>query len=176
MRFSKTALSTFFQNVNINQTNFNMHKPAIYIILMIICIFTTSMLTTSLISSYYNKKEVEKQIVEMEHFLEDWNKKNNQLNESSMRPVDANIIDKVQTDILFRLQVFNLNLTSVKELKQQENNGRVYVIELSGPYENVMKFIHSIQNTDALVGLKHLIISAKDGGIQIKLTYKIYTK
>lgn len=93
-----------------------------------------------------------------------------------MRPVEVNMVDRVQTDIIFRLQVFNVNLISVKELKQQEQNGRVYAIEFSGTYENVMKFIHSIQGTDALIGIKHLVLSAKDGGIHAKLTYKMYTR
>lgn len=154
----------------------SIHKPAIYIALMIICIFTTSMLTTSLVSSYSAKRETEKRISEMENFLNDWQQKNTQLNQSTMRPVEDIMVDRVQTDIIFRLQSFSVNLSSVKELKQQEKNGRVYSMEFSGSYENVMKFIHSIQDTDALIGIKHIVLSAKDGGIQAKLTYKIYTK
>lgn len=174
----RELLSGLLSNVNLPRSNIQpgMHKPVIYIGLMIICIFTTSMLTTSLVSSYYGKLETEKKIAEMQSFLADWNKKNDQLNESGMRPVEANMVDKVQTDIIFRVHVFNINLSSIKELKQQETNGRVYSMEFSGAYDNVMKFIHSLQDTDALVGLKHVVISAQDGGIKAKLTYKIYTK
>lgn len=53
----------------------NRHKPILYIVVMLICIFTTSMLTTSLVSSYSAKRETEKQIMEMQNFLEDWKQK-----------------------------------------------------------------------------------------------------
>lgn len=171
-------LSGMFSSINFPPNNIRpgMYKPVVYIVLLTICIFTTSMLTTSLVSAYYGKLETEKQIAEMQSFLEDWHKKNDQLNESTMRPVEASMVDKVQTDIIFRLQVFNINLVSIKELKQQEANGRVYSMEFVGAYDNAMRFIHSMQDTDALVGLKHMVISAQDGGIKVKLTYKIYTK
>ena len=176
----REVLSKLLSNINLPKSNIpsqlDMHKSVIYIGVLIICIFTTSMLTTSLVSSYYKKLETEKQITEMQSFLDEWKQKNNQLNESTMRPVVDGIVDKVQTDVIFRSQVFNINLESIKELKQKEKNGRVYSIEFTGAYDNAMKFIQSLQDTDALVGLKHIIITAKNGGIKVKLTYKVYTK
>lgn len=154
----------------------NRYKPAIYIATVIVCIFVTSVLTTTLSTAYYNKLETEKKITEMQSFLDDWHRKNNELNNYTMRPVEPVQVDKVQTDIIFRLQAYGLNLITMKELKQQEKNGRIYTVEFSGPYESVMKCLQSFQESGALVGIKHLLITAKDGNIHTKVTYKIYTK
>lgn len=151
-------------------------KLGLYVTLLSIFVFVTSMLTTKAISSYYEKRETERQIETMQSFLSEWHEKNNKLNSEAMRPVKADQVDLVQTDIIFRLQALGVNINTIKELKQQENDGRVFSVEFSGQYEPVMKSVRSLQESDALVGLKHIVLQGKDGSISSKLTYKIYTK
>ncbi len=153
-------------------------KMAIYCAGLMLCIFINSVLITTLISSYYEKVETEQQITAMQTFLDEWHRKNNDLNDAPMRPVAPDKADQVQTDIIFRLQAFKVNIQSIKELKQgsQETNGKVYAMEFSGPYENTMKCIKSLQDSGALVGFKHFQLASRDGAINAKLTYKIYTK
>lgn len=151
-------------------------RLGIYVALLSIFIFVTSMLTTRVISSYYEKRETERQIETMQSFLSEWHEKNNKLNGEDMRPVKADQVDMVQTDVIFRLQALGVNINTIKELKQQETDGRVFSVEFSGQYEPVMKSVKSLQESDALVGLKHLVLQGRDGSISAKLTYKIYTK
>ena len=154
----------------------NKLRLGIYVALLSIFIFVTSMLTTRVISSYYEKRETERQIETMQSFLSEWHEKNNRLNSEDMRPVTADQVDLVQTDIIFRLQALGVNINTIKELKQQETNGRVFSVEFSSQYEPVMKSVKSLQESEALVGLKHIVLQGKDGSISAKLTYKIYTK
>lgn len=151
-------------------------RLGIYVALLSIVIFITSMLTTRVISSYYEKRETERQIETMQSFISEWHEKNNKLNSEDMRPVKADQVDMVQTDVIFRLQALGVNINTIKELKQQETDGRVFSVEFSGQYEPVMKSVKSLQESDALVGLKHIVLQSKDGSISAKLTYKIYTK
>lgn len=154
-------------------------KIVVYVTVLSVAVFITSMLTTNVISSYYQKQETEEKIVAMQSFLKNWHEKNNMLNAQAMRAVLPEQVDKVQTDIIFRLQAFKVNINSIKEIKQQEQQdkgGRVYSVDFSGPYEAVMRSIKGLQESDALIGFKHLVLTAKDGAISVKLTYKIYTK
>ena len=94
-----------------------------------------------------------------------------------MRPVDPKQLDQVQTDIIFSIQAYNLNLVSMKdEQKNKEQNGRVYTAEFSGTYENTMRCLQNFHAKDALIGIKSLKMSEKNGALNTKLTYKIYTK
>lgn len=154
-------------------------KIIVYAVALSAAVFITSMLTTNVISSYYQKRETEEQIATMESFLQEWHEKNNELNGQNMRAVMPEQVDKVQTDIIFRLQAFKVNINSIKEIKQQEQqekSGRVYSVDFSGPYEAVMRSIKVLQESDALIGFRHLVLTARDGAVSARLTYKIYTK
>lgn len=144
---------------------------------IIVIVFITSMLTTSLLRSYNQKIETEKKIAEMEQFLDDWHKTNDELNSSSMRPIKKEQADMVQTNIIFKLQALQLNLVSLKEAQQtKETNGRSYILEFDGAYEQTMQFINELQSSDALIGISHLSLTAQKGMIKAKVNYKIYTK
>lgn len=146
--------------------------------ILLVLVFVVSTLTSHLVISYREKAEKEQQISVMQSFIADWQSKNDQLNNSSMRPVDAKKLDLVQTDIIFNLQANKVNLLSIKDDKQQdkEKNGKVYTAEFTGSYADVMRSLQSFHAKDALIGIKYVKLGMKNGLVDTQLTYKIYTK
>ena len=161
----------------LSDTMMGKQRLIIHIALLLILTFVLSLLSSHLILSYHEKAEKEQQIATMQSFLKTWQAKTAELNDSSMRPVDPKQLDQVQTDIIFSIQAYNLNLVSMKdEQKNKEQNGRVYTAEFSGTYENTMRCLQNFHAKDALIGIKSLKMSEKNGALNTKLTYKIYTK
>lgn len=147
-------------------------------VILLALVFVVSSLTSYLVLSYREKSEKEQQIAVMQSFIADWQSKNDQLNNSPMRPVDAKKLDLVQTDIIFNLQANKVNLRSIKDDKQQdkEKNGKVYTAEFTGSYADVMRSLQSFHPKDALIGIRYVKLGMKDGLVDALLTYKIYIK
>lgn len=144
---------------------------------LLFLVFIFSTLTTNLMTSYHDKMETEEKIATMQAFIEEWTEKNEKLNRSSMRPVEAKQLDMVQTDVIFKLQAFNLNIISLKEKSETKTeNGKLYVVEFEGPYDKTIQFLKDFKVRDALIGIQHLSMEPKNGLIKSKVTYKIYTK
>lgn len=161
----------------LSDTMMGKQRLIIHITLLLILTFVLSFLSSHLIISYHEKVEKEQQVATMQSFLKTWQEKNAELNDSSMRPVDPKQLDKVQTDIIFSIQASNLNLVSMKdEQKSKEQNGHIYTAEFSGTYENTMRCLQHFHAKDALISIKSLKMSEKNGALNTKLTYKIYTK
>lgn len=148
-----------------------------YGVLLLLLTFILSFLSSHLIRSYHEKTEKEQQIATMQSFLKNWEIKNEELQDSPMRPVKAAQLDQVQTDIIFNIQAYSLNLVSMKdEQKNKEQDGHVYTAEFTGTYENTMRCLHNFHVKDALIGMKYLNMTEKNGAVSTKITYKIYTK
>lgn len=160
----------------LSDTMMGKQRLIVHVACLLILTFVLSLLSSHLILSYHEKAEKEQQIATMQSFLKNWQEKNAELNASSMRPVDPKQLDQVQTDIIFSIQTYNLNLISMKDEKNKEQNGRVYTAEFSGTYENTMRCLQNFHAKDALIGIKSLKMSEKSGALNTKLTYKIYTK
>lgn len=160
----------------LSDTMMGKQRLIVHVAYLLILTFVLSLLSSHLILSYHEKAEKEQQIATMQSFLKNWQEKNAELNASSMRPVDPKQLDQVQTDIIFSIQTYNLNLISMKDEKNKEQNGRVYTAEFSGTYENTMRCLQNFHAKDALIGIKSLKMSEKSGALNTKLTYKIYTK
>ena len=160
----------------LSDTMMGKQRLIVHVVCLLILTFVLSLLSSHLILSYHEKAEKEQQIATMQSFLKNWQEKNAELNSSSMRPVDPKQLDQVQTDIIFSIQTYNLNLISMKDEKNKEQNGRVYTAEFSGTYENTMRCSQNFPAKDALIGIKSLKMSEKSGALNTKLTYKIYTK
>lgn len=160
----------------LSDTMMGKQRLIVHVACLLILTFVLSLLSSHLILSYHEKAEKEQQIATMQSFLKNWQEKNAELNASSMRPVDPKQLDQVQTDIIFSIQTYNLNLISMKDEKSKEQNGRVYTAEFSGTYENTMRCLQNFHAKDALIGIKSLKMGEKSGALNTKLTYKIYTK
>ena len=145
--------------------------------ILVVLIFIVSMLTSHLFISYREKADKEQQIATMQSFLNEWKAKNEQLNKNTMRPVEAKILDTVQTDIIFGLQANKVNIISIKDEKgDKATNGRSYTADFSGQYPDVMRSLQHFQSKDALIGLRHVKLEMKNGLVNGQVTYKIYTR
>lgn len=180
MKKMKERLLAFFNNPDRpvkSDSILGKKRLILYIVILLILTFAISLLSSHLIISYHEKAEKEQQIAMMQSVLKDWQEKNDELNASSMRPIDPKQLDQVQTDIIFGIQAYNLNLVSMKdEQKSKEQNGHIYTAEFSGTYENTMRCLQNFRARDALIGIESLKLSEKGGLLVTKLTYKIYTK
>lgn len=153
------------------------HKKLILQMAALLVLFIAVIsLTSHLTLSYQEQAEKEHQIATMQNYLKDWQSKNDELNAATMRPVEANQVDQVQTDIMLRVQSTNCNLLSMKDSPKTEQNGKVTTIEFSGSYENTMRCLQSFHAKDALIGIKSMKMEQKNGALDTTLTYKIYTK
>lgn len=169
-------LHTSVRMPDLSDTIMEKQRLIVHIAFLLILTFILSLLSSHLILSYHEKAEKEQQIATMQLFLKSWQEKNAELNASSMRPVDSKQVDQVQTDIIFGMQSYGLNLISMKEEKSKDQNGRIYTAEISGTYENTMRCLQNFHAKDALIGIKSLKMSEKNGALNTKLTYKIYTR
>lgn len=160
--------------------NFNImeHKAlGIYFISLAISIFIMSYITSSLIISYNDNVNAKTEIAKMEGFLKDYTNKFDTVNNSQLRPILNSQLDAVQSELLFKLQTYQLNLVSMQEQKRsQEKNGHIYAMEFEGPYVNTIQFLSTFNIRNTLIGIKQLSIEQQNNLIKTKLTYKIYTK
>lgn len=154
------------------------HKRlVIQIVVLTVLIFLVSMLTSHLFISYKEKTDKQQQIAIMQSFINEWKDKNEQLNKNTMRPVEAKVLDTVQTDIIFGLQANKVNITSIKDEKGDKSaNGRSYTADFNGQYPDVMRSLQHFQSKDALVSLRHVKMEMKNGLVSSQVTYKIYTR
>ena len=109
----------------LSDTMMGKQRLIVHVACLLILTFVLSLLSSHLILSYHEKAEKEQQIATMQSFLKNWQEKNAELNASSMRPVDPKQLDQVQTDIIFSIQAYNLNLVSMKD-EQKSKERRSY--------------------------------------------------
>ena len=106
----------------LSDTMMGKQRLIVHVACLLILTFVLSLLSSHLILSYHEKAEKEQQIATMQSFLKNWQEKNAELNASSMRPVDPKQLDQVQTDIIFSIQAYNLNLVSMKDEQEEQRN------------------------------------------------------
>ena len=144
---------------------------------LIVLIFITSFTTSHLIIAANEQKQTEEQIATMTSYLDQWKQKSERINGATMRPVKAEQIDDVQMAVLLNVQSHQLNLASMKETGDKtEKDGKSYEMEFMGEYPQVIDCLEHFSAKDALIGIKSLSMAMKDGKIDVRLTYKIYTK
>ena len=146
-------------------------------LITLLLVFVAIMLTTKLSMAWSDKQTTEQQIRNIRHFLIEYDEKAAKLEHSSFRPVPADQIDSVQASLLSNVQNHNLNLKSLKEITQQnqEKNGRVFQIDFEGDFDHTVLFLNNFGVNHALIAIKSIHLIPQHNSLNTKLDYKIYT-
>lgn len=144
---------------------------------LLVLIFVTLFATSHLLIATNERQTKEQQIVTMTNYLNQWKEKSARINSATMRPVDASQLDSVQTAVLFNIQSNQLSLSTLREeTGKNTQNGKSYEMEFEGAYPQVIQCLEHFQAKDALISIESLSMSQRQGKIQTKMTYKVYTK
>ncbi len=132
-----------------------------------------------LLMAYDHADEIHKQIITMNLYVDEYNKKAVELNNAPYRPVSPEQIDNVQSNILLTLQSNQLELLGFKNIKSTEKNptGQVFEIDFIGAWPSVVHVIQNFHVRDALISVKDIkFVSEKGGKVKTSIQYKIYAK
>lgn len=131
-----------------------------------------------LVLAYQYSTDTKAQIESMESYLGDWKAKTDQLNHAQMRPVQANQVDNVQTDLMMHLQVYSLNLTKFAALNKdnKKEKDKTFEMDFEGPYPAVMSFLENFHSKDALISIRSLEMEPSKDIIKASISYKVYVK
>lgn len=129
--------------------------------------------------AYTHANEIEQEKAKMEHLVLECQNKSKILNEAVARPVASNEVDKIQTNLIFDLKAQQLELISLQsgQVKDKEKNHFItYTMEFVGPFANAMSYIQRMNSTRNLIAITFVELTAKQENLQVKMTYRIYTK
>jgi len=127
--------------------------------------------------AYQTATEIRQQIIDMNTFLDEYNQKVIQVNQAVYRPVKAEQVDNVQSNILLALQQYKLDLIGFKNVQTEKTEvGKVYELTFQGSWESTVHFIENFHVRDALISIKDMKMSEEKGIVKTVLQYKIYTK
>ena len=145
----------------------------IFTVLLVGVIFESSLLAVA----YSEKQQTEQEIQQMQSYLTIYREKSEKVRQSPFRAVLASKLDAVQSELLFHMQSYRLNLISLRDQQNKnEQNGHVYEIEFDGPYQDTMQFLSNFRIKNTMVGFEHLKLDQSRGVIHTKLRYKIYVR
>lgn len=129
--------------------------------------------------AYQEADEIKTKLVEMQVYIDDWNKQESIVNEAKFRPINASQVEDVQSKILLLLSAQDVNLTNFRDVvnNKKNNTERVYEIVFLGNWESTINILEQFHVDNALIAIQKLKLeSEKDNLIKTSLTYKIYTK
>lgn len=147
----------------------------ITVVLFIITIFVGS----KAVLSYQKAEIVKAETAEMKATIINWQNKVDYISKETFRPVGAEQVDNVNSDILIAINVHNLTLEDFKANKasgKAEESYQVFQIKVGGQYADVVKFLLEFHAKDALVSIMNFSMSSSQGIIHADITYRIYTK
>lgn len=144
------------------------------LLMFVVCVAFESSL---LVVAYSEKQQAEQEIQQMQSWLSTYREKSEKVRKSPFRAVPANKLDATQSEILFHLQSYRLNLISLRDQQNKnEQHGHVYEIEFDGPYQDTMQFLSNFRIKNTMIGFEYLKIDQNHGVIHTKLRYKIYVR
>ena len=111
----------------------------------------------------------------MQARIDNFNREAAIVNQEPYRPVQKEQAGYVLQDIMALVQSHELQILNLKMVSTDET-GIVYQLDLSGSWVDTAGFLENFQANDALLGFRYLSFDLVDGGVQMVIQYKIYTK
>ena len=135
----------------------------------------------NLANSYSESLSVQEQATEMKTFVTNFNQKVNELNKEDLRAITDDELDEVQSNLIFSVQVNNLELITLRNLSLQDDmekeHGKSFEMTLVGSWKDSVNFIKGFGSKDALIAMRNVRFAPEsDGRIRTTLEYKIYIK
>ena len=172
-----SKLFTALSSSSVRQSNKTVLVIAATFLLFISMIFFFS----RAVIAYNNAQSVLSQNRQMKDTINKWKEQVNFIKQQDYRPVKADQINNVTSDILVLVQVHNLNLADFKASaitgsKDKKDPFQTFNMKVSGKYEDVVKFLMNFKAKDALVSLMSVDMTSSKDIVTASLSYRIYIK
>lgn len=154
---------------------------AILTVITILLGFGVISMAGKVITDYRHAQSIQAQMTDMRNELKDWEMKSGFINQQQYRPVPADKVDAVQSDLMLAMQSFHLNLTDYKIVVDGSKDKKAptfkaFEVGFAGSYADTVNFLMNFHARDALLSIMQLDMSTQKGLINTKLVYRIYIK
>lgn len=146
------------------------------LVILVIVLFTFS---TNLIYAYQQAEQNQQEINNIESFLQKFSEQKKFLENIEERPVKAEELDDIQTELFKQIRRYKLNLVkfnargaTTKEKKQT----REYEMTVQGDYIAVMEFLDDFHARNALINIRYLDLHQQQGKIMAEIVYSVYVQ
>ena len=135
----------------------------------------------TLANSYREALAVKAQETDMRTFVTNYNQKLAELNKEPFRAINDEELDEVQSNLLFAVQVNNLELNTLRNLSIQtdmeKEHGKSFEMTLTGAWSDTVNFLKGFGTKDALIAIRNVRLTPEsDGRIKTTIEYKICIK
>lgn len=126
----------------------------------------------------YNEAEVIKaEIAKKEADIKGWNEELAFLSKQKYRPISVKDIDVAQSALIMQVKGLNLNMLGLKAVNGNIKSGKTYELQMTGDYDNTIKFLKDFSIKDILVNIINIKMEATQGGkLKTTVKYVIYIK
>lgn len=128
--------------------------------------------------SYRAAQDIRQQTQDMQNTIKEWQQQSEIINHEKYRPVKANQVDTVNSDILFKMQGNKLSITDYKAVagNTKDTTSRTFELTFEGEYADAVRFLSDFHSRDALINLVSMKITPQNGKVRGTIRYRIYTK
>lgn len=149
-------------------------RSALFLLLLI----SVFCVTAALFLSLGKLSALHRQADEIRETMTEWQEQAEFINGKAYRPVLAEQIDAVSSDIFLAANVHHLELISYQSLhrSQEETAFQTFSLSVKGSYTDSLAFLEDFRSKDALITIMSTKMYPVEGNIQIDLRYRVYIK
>lgn len=135
---------------------------------------------------YKSSHDIKSEKETMIKTIDKYNIQAKEINKEPYRPVDSDLINNVESNIMMMLEMHNLNLENFNpeqkgRIKDTKSNGEIYDLTFTGTWQNTIDVLTNWHSKDALIGIKYLEVEPMENVdvpqmVKTTLQYKIYKK
>ncbi len=151
----------------------------IYSCIVILLVIILVGFSGNLVSAYQKAEANKEQIATIESFLAKFSEQKKFLDSIEERPVTADELDEIQTELFKQIKRYKLNLVrfnSKDSSGKNSNNFREFSMAVSGDYVSVMEFLNDFHAKNALMTIKYLFLHQSQGKFNADIVYTVYVQ
>ena len=149
-------------------------RSALFLLLLIsgLCVTAALFLSLGKLSALHRQAD------EIRETMTEWQEKAKFINGKAYRPVLAEQIDAVSSDIFHAVEAHHLELIAYQSLhhRQEETEFQTFSLSVKGSYANSIAFLEDFRAKDALITIMSTTMYPLEENIQTDLRYRVYIK
>lgn len=149
-------------------------RSALFLLLLIsgLCVTAALFLSLGKLSALHRQAD------EIRETMTEWQEKAKFINGKVYRPVLAEQIDAVSSDIFHAVEVHHLELIAYQSLHHspEETEFQTFSLSVKGSYANSIAFLEDFRAKDALITIMSMTMYPLEENIQTDLRYRVYIK
>lgn len=149
-------------------------RSALFLLLLIsgLCVTAALFLSLGKLSALHRQAD------EIRETMTEWQEKAKFINGKAYRPVLAEQIDAVSSDIFHAVETHHLELIAYQSLhhSQEETEFQTFSLSVKGSYANSIAFLEDFRAKDALITIMSTTMYPLEENIQTDLRYRVYIK